>query len=1465
MVSQTTAKWSFCAVIFLFYVSIVPTEAQSIVSGTWAGTWQESGVTVDGCSVNQGGAVYDVTLHLNGTSLAGEGKMTGFHCHNIPTCAWIAWVPAKAEVSGTISSNQIYIVLNANVVDGPCAGSTAIEAFVGTVQSNSIVASAAVQGGSRELRLTRVSVADPKSNGTASKNKGEERVADPIDVATGNMFDRVTDYEMPVGRFGFTRYYNSLAGTNTAARTLGRNWRSNFDRFLRIEYANNQAALVTAERPDGKEYVFSVHNGVWASDKDVNMTLVQSGAYWGITDENDDTEIYYTVGSVGFLVQIQQRGGDVQSLVYNGNNQLVTVSNSFGRALQFTYQTNLLRTLTTSDGLVVTYNYNASGKSGIMPDRLASVTFSTAPTTTLRYVYENGALPFALTGIIDENNQRYATWTYDSYGRALSSQHAGGADFTGIFYNDNDGSRMVTNALGAVTVYRFVGSQGMSKVSHMERLPTANVEGAVLTQTFDTNGYVASETDWNGNVTKYFNDTKGRATNIIEAFGTSQQRSTQIGYHAKFQLPVRIVAPGVTTDFIYDAAGNLLTKTETDTTQNSVPYSTFGQTRSWNFTYNALGQVLTATGPRTDVTAVSANGYDSRGNLIATTNALGQVTRFTQYNNRGLLLTMVDPNGVTNKFTYDIRSRLLSRIVLAVSGNATNTFTYDGVGLVKSITLPDGSRLKYQYDGAHRLRSVSNSLGESIQYIPDALGNVAVQRLMSTNGMILKTQSSFFDQLGRLIRQVGGASQATYFSYDKNGNRKSVTDALNNKTVQAFDPLNRLVSVTDALTNVTQTAFDAQDKLISVSDPRSLVTEYVRDGFGQIIQETSPDSGTTTYILDKAGNRVSQTDARGVVTLRAFDKLDRIISETFPASSKENLTFTYDSTTGGVGRLTGFKDEAGLTTLRYDYHGNLINSTRTMGGWTKVTSYSFNNADRVLKIVYPSGHIVTYTRNVIGNITSVGFRSSTSVPVTVLASNITYLPFGPIKSLVYGNGLARTDAYDADYRLTGITTPNTQQLKLVYNAANNIVAITNLLAPAKTQRFLYDKNNRLTQAIGSYGTNQFSYDGVGNRLTQKKGSVLETYSYSPTANRLQSTVKSGITKTLSYTQNGNIATETKTGGSALTFTYNQRNRYSNLSSNGTQVASYKYNALGERLIKVTPAATNYFYYDQWGHLIAETRPNGAVIKEYVWLDDMPLAQIDGNGAINYVHPDHLNTPQKMTSVTKQVVWESDQQPFGETKITASGVTQNLRFPGQYFDAESGLHYNKMRDYNPITGRYVQHDPIGLKGGIELYGYVRSSPLRTIDPLGLSEHSGFSTSVSVGYDFITGSVDGMNETLKDMLRNWDDSLGGLDRVRSQSRNLDNFGLLTGIWNAYQTLDSAIKAYRCGQWDDYVETATGILGFMPNPAVRIGAGAFHGGYKIARETPVWAGPGYLLLRGLGFSDGEAIDSIGDVYNK
>ncbi|MBI1771446.1 MAG: RHS repeat protein [Burkholderiales bacterium] len=351
-----------------------------------------------------------------------------------------------------------------------------------------------------------------------------------------------------------------------------------------------------------------------------------------------------------------------------------------------------------------------------------------------------------------KNGVRYATWQYDVQGRAISSEHANGVDRYAVDFASLFG-RTITDPLGTVRMYGLQPMLDVQKVSTIIQPAGAGSNQAVSSTSYDANGNIATTTDLNGWSTSYTYDLiRNLELRRIEAADTALARTTTTLWHPAYRLPAEISSPLLKTSYTYDTQGNVLSKTELPTGPGG------GVARTWTYTYNAVGQVLTATGPRTDIVDKTTNTYDTRGNLTSITNAVGHVTTMSNYDANGRVGQITDPNGLVTTLTYTERG-WLSKLVSAGEGiTQTTSYEYDGVGQMTRVTLPDNSSLTYTYDDAHRLTKISDSLGNSINYTLDNIGNRINETVTDSSGNLARQISRVYDAVNRL-QTVTGAAQ----------------------------------------------------------------------------------------------------------------------------------------------------------------------------------------------------------------------------------------------------------------------------------------------------------------------------------------------------------------------------------------------------------------------------------------------------------------------------------------------------------------------------------------------------------------------------------------------------------------------------------------------------------------------------------------------------------------------------------
>jgi len=1204
---------------------------------------------------------------------------------------------------------------------------------------------------------TFVDEEEQKNAGDDESSEGKVCRANPINLGTGNKLQTETDY-VSVESFPLRmeRYYNSIGASDTS---LGTNWTHYYHRLI-TESVPNAEVVVT--RPTGTALLFRLQNGEWQADSDVTSRLEQlfDGASvfsgWRYTTPDEIDEIYNTEGR---LMSITDRSGQSHTLTYGlgpfGVPVLMTVTSHFGRTLQFTYNdTFQLVTMTDPDGQLYEYVYNRDGFSD--DDNIESITFPDQ--STRQYLYEDPNFPRALTGLMDENNDLFASWSYDATtGRAISSQHATGFERVDLDFNP-DGSTTATDARSDQNTYGIANVQGVMKGTGVSGTPCSNCGGQFIDTGYDANGFIERRTDFRGHTTSFIKDNRGLAISRTEALGTPEERTILTDYLTEFRLPQRVRYPSVatgqfkTTVMAYDDPA--LPKLPTSITINGfTPTGVAIEERAYSMQYNSDGQVIEIDGPRTDVNDVTTMTYypntpdqgNNQGMLHTSTNALGHVTTYELYDAHAHVLKMIDPNNVTYEFEYDVRLRMqLSTMTPEVGEPRITDYEYDDANQLISLTTPNGVTLTYDYNAAHYLIRMDDNQGNYTEYDYDLDGNVTDEDTFDPNGLLTLFKDYAYDPQDRLA-SVNDAGNLTQTVYDLVGNLAATTDPNNNpQATNEFDALDRMIVSLDRLVQPSQMAYDVQDNLIQVTSKNDAVTTYAYDDLRNMLSENSADRGTRLYTHDAAGNIIQMTDARGIVQTNTYDALNRMTSIVVP-DTRDATLYTYDNATNcgfSIGRLCQITKDLTTVDYRYDAYGNI---TQHQG-----MTYAHDTAGRVTSMTYPSGNVVSYSYNEISEIQTVTLNiGGTVIP---LASNADYLPFGPMASMAYGNGQTLTQTFDQQYRLTSQTLPGIDERNYPnYDANSNILQRIDIIDNA-TDNYTYDPLDRLTNSDGLFGTRQYDYDPNDNRLFLTSSAGNEDYDYITNSNLLFSINSQPLSR-------DNAGNTTQLGSQQ--YSYDGYNRLITLSGVGTAFVDstyqYRYNGLGQRATKRGDArfkdngfgfsfrpivvAWQEYSYDLQGRIISENpvQPYGTFV-DYIYLNNMPLAIVH-NDSVYFVHNDHLNTPQRLSDTQGNIVWRASYDPFGRATVNndvdgnGQRIFYNCRFPGQYFDVESNLHYNYYRYYSPQIGRYITSDPIGLDGGLNTFGYVGGNPVRNIDAFGLAPGDLFVTQDEAAVDAI----------------------------------------------------------------------------------------------------------------------------------
>ncbi|WP_295909443.1 RHS repeat-associated core domain-containing protein [uncultured Xanthomonas sp.] len=1161
----------------------------------------------------------------------------------------------------------------------------------------------------------------------------------------------------------FVRNYHSMQQALTPGMATG--WTHSYGQMLLI---SGYSISAVDERGNLEAYVMTDQQG--NSGYSVSTPGRVINRVDGLYRMLDPGDLVRTFDASGKLIRIEFRSAPQKNatLTYNAQGRLESVTDARGHKLSFKYssvgETGVLTEVASSDGQVVTYDYDSSGN------------LSSAKALGYKrdyYYSESGLVPASaqmphhLTGIY-ENGVRYATFSYDAKGRPISSTlHASDKNFaetTNIAYDDNSSKATVDRPSGE---RRFYGYNGSNVTSMTFGAKNYNY----YYQWYQSQAWLVRSSDPAGGNTDYTYDSGfSYPTVITEGAGTSQQKKITLARDRSMRLIRYVVEGGA------DSVAKRLSTVKRDDMGRALAYCVYDNgvsdsgyvcgsannapqgVRQTTLQYCSasdaadsgsacpiVGQLKRVDGARTDASDITTYLYYSddtnahkRGDLWRITNALGQATEYLAYDDAGHLLSMKNANGVVTDFTYHLRGWLTSSKVRgsddsSESDDRITAIDYWPTGLVKQVTQPDGAFTRFTYDAAHRLTDIADNAGNTIHYTLDNAGNRLKEDTKDASGTLKRTLSRVYNQLGQLATQATSQGDPTDFGYDANGNTKTVTDALGHATQNDYDPLNRLARTLQDVGGIaaeTKFGYDALDNLTKVTDPKGLDTTYAYNGLGDLTKLTSPDAGTTAYTYDSAGKRATQTDARNVKTSYGYDALNRLTQVTYPTTSL-NVSYTYDASqttcatgeTYGIGRLTRMQDGSGSTDYCYDRFGDLVRKVQTTNGKVFVVRYAYTKAGQLSRLTYPDGAVVDYVRNAQGQTTEVGVTPPGGTR-QVLLNQATYYPFGPVAGWTYGNGRPMQRVLDQDYRPVAVNDTRSDGLAVgfAFDPVGNLSALT---APGNTAPVIkldYDRLGRLTAfKDGPTDTviDGYTYDATGNRLSAKVNTATQTYTYPTTSHRLSSVA--GTAR--SYDAAGNT---TAIGGTAVQYVYGAHGRLTQVKRSGTVVANYAYNGRGEQVRRV--GKTNvYTLYDESGHWLGDYDNNGAVVQQAIWLDDLPVGVL-AKTTLRYVQPDHLGTPRAVIDPVRDVAiwrWDVKGEAFGNTAPDqdpdkdGTAFVFDMRFPGQRYDALTGLNQNYFRDYEPGTGRYVQSDPLGLRVGPSLFAYANSDPASFIDAIGLA--------------------------------------------------------------------------------------------------------------------------------------------------
>ncbi|MER6409674.1 putative T7SS-secreted protein [Streptomyces humidus] len=827
---------------------------------------------------------------------------------------------------------------------------------------------------------------------------------------------------------------------------------------------------------------------------------------------------------------------------------------------------------------------------------------------------------------------------------------------------------------------------------------------------------------------------------------------------------------GATTAFVYDDRRRVIAWIDSNNSRYDYLYDDRDRVVAEGGEAGHVQITLTYTGPdpgtgHRATTLTTAGGHSTRHlfgpgcRLLATTDPLGHTTRFT-YDPRGNLLTRTDPLGLTTAFSYDEDGRVVSatrpdgselRTVRGRFGLPVEVVGPDGARMVHefdergnrtAVTDQAGSTTRYSYDRAGRLTSATDALGATTRVVCDAAGLPIV--VTDPDGAVTRTERN---ALGRPVRVTDPVGGATCFEWHADGQLARRTGPDGATESWTYDGEGNLLTHTDASGGVSRFEYthfdlpvartgpdgaryefehDAELRLNRVINPQGLTWTYDYDAAGEIVSETDFDGRTLTYCVDAAGRLAARVDALGGTISFERDQLGQVIRKDVDGRV---TTYAYDR----AGRLV---EAAGPDSeLRYQYDRRGLTKAELVDG--RPILYAYDVLGRRTRRTTPTGHVTSYAYGTNGlphRLTSGGRRI-----------DFTHDAAGREVTRVFGDSITMTSAWDEAGRLSaqhitaGGRAVNSRAYS--YRADGRLTAVADRLSGTRT--FDLDQAGRVTAVHAQGWTERYAYDDAGNQTSASWPSRHPgSEATGPRAYTGTTITRAGDVR-FEHDALGRVTLRQKTRLSrkpdTWRYTWDTENRLTSVTTPDGARWRYRYDPLGRRSAKQRLAADGESVVEEirftWdGLTLCEQishQPDAPNTVALTWdhQDVVPLAQTeriltadDRQDEIDRrffaIATDLIGAPTELVDETGDIAWRSRATLWGTTAWSRDSSTYTpLRFPGQYYDPETGLHYNHFRHYDPETGRYASPDPLGLAPAPNPVAYV-DNPHSGCDPLGL---------------------------------------------------------------------------------------------------------------------------------------------------